>query len=103
MCWSVKQTKITVLLLLFCSVLCTHAQVCNRCVEMPDSGFISYRLEGEPAHRLFLQEDTLRVKVKGMGRKSGKNWEKNSIFGNEKKSIFENGCCGSSPMNFCLQ
>lgn len=67
MCWSVKQTKITVLLLLFCSVLCTHAQVCNRCVEMPDSGFISYRLEGEPAHRLFLQEDTLRVKVKGMG------------------------------------
>lgn len=38
-----------------------------------------------------------------MGRKSGKNWEKNSIFGNEKKSIFENGCCGSSPMNFCLQ
>lgn len=67
MCWSVKQTKITVLLLLFCSVLCTHAQVCNRCVEMPDSGFISYRLEGEPTHRLFLQEDTLRVKVKGMG------------------------------------
>ena len=28
---------------------------------------------------------------------------KNSIFGNEKKIYFENGCCGSSPMNFCLQ
>ncbi|WP_288882079.1 hypothetical protein, partial [uncultured Bacteroides sp.] len=38
-----------------------------------------------------------------MGRKSGKNWEKSSIFGNEKNSIFENGCCASSPMNFCLQ
>jgi len=26
-----------------------------------------------------------------MGRKSGKNWEKNSIFGNEKKSILKMG------------
>ena len=65
MCWSVKQTKITVLLLLFCSVLCTHAQVSS--LSKSDSGFISYRLEGEPAHRLFLHKDTLRVEVKGIG------------------------------------
>ena len=67
MCWSVKQTKITVLLLLFCSVLCTHAQVSSLSKGMSDSGFISYRLEGEPAHRLFLHKDTLSVEVKGMG------------------------------------
>lgn len=54
-------------LLLFCSVLCAHAQVSNRSDEMPDSSFISYRLEGEPAHRLFLHKDTLRVEVKGIG------------------------------------
>lgn len=65
MYWSVKQTKITVLLLLFCSVLCTHAQVSS--LSKSDSGFISYRLEGEPAHRLFLHKDTLRVEVKGIG------------------------------------
>ena len=65
MCWSVKQTKITVLLLLFCSVLCTHAQVSSLSKGISDSGFISYRLEGEPAHRLFLHKDTLRVEVKG--------------------------------------
>ena len=67
MCWSVKQTKITVLLLLFCSVLCTHAQVSSLSKGISDSGFISYRLEGEPAHRLFLHKDTLRVEVKGIG------------------------------------
>lgn len=68
MCLSVKQPNMTVLLLLlFYSVLCAHAQVSSRCVGIPDNGFISYRLEGEPAHRLFLQEDTLRAEVKGMG------------------------------------
>ena len=68
MCRSVKQPNMTVLLLLlFCSVFCAHAQVSSRCVGIPDNGFISYRLEGEPAHRLFLQEDTLRAEVKGMG------------------------------------
>lgn len=54
-------------LLLFCSVLCAHAQVSSRSDEMSDSSFISYRLEGEPAHRLFLHKDTLRVEVKGIG------------------------------------
>lgn len=52
-------------LLLFCSVLCAHAQVSSRSDEISDSSFISYRLEGEPAHRLFLHKDTLRVEVKG--------------------------------------
>ena len=51
----------------------------------------------------FLVDTSVVFCITKMGRKSGKNWEKNSIFGNEKKSIFENGCCGSSPMNFCLQ
>lgn len=55
------------LLLLFCSVLCAHAQVSSRSEGMSGSGFISYRLEGEPAHRLFLHKDTLRVEVAGMG------------------------------------
>lgn len=55
------------LLLLFCSVLCAHAQERIRYEGMPDGGFISYRLEDEPAHRLFLHEDTLRVEVEGMG------------------------------------
>lgn len=54
-------------LLLFCSVLCAHAQVSSRSDEISDSSFISYRLEGEPAHRLFLHKDTLRVEVKGIG------------------------------------
>lgn len=68
MCRSVKQPNMTVLLLLlFCSVFCAYAQVNSRCVGTPDNGFISYRLEGEPEHRLFLQEDTLRAEVKGMG------------------------------------
>lgn len=55
------------LLLLFCSVLCAHAQVSSRSDEMSESSFISYRLEGEPAHRLFLHKDTMRVEVKGIG------------------------------------
>ena len=59
------------LLLLFCSVLCTHAQVSSRSDEMSESSFISYRLEGEPAHRLFLHKDTLRVEVKGIGHRHG--------------------------------
>lgn len=68
MCRSVKQPNMTVLLLLlFYSVFCAYAQVNSRCVGTPDNGFISYRLEGEPEHRLFLQEDTLRAEVKGMG------------------------------------
>lgn len=50
-----------------CSVLCTHAQVSSLSKGISDSGFISYRLEGEPAHRLFLHKDTLRVEVKGIG------------------------------------
>ena len=66
--WSGKQLNMAVLfLLLFCSVLCAYAQVNSRCVETPDNVFISYRQEGEPAHSLILQEDTLRAEVRGMG------------------------------------
>ena len=51
-----------------CFAVCfaLHAQV-SRSDEISDSSFISYRLEGEPAHRLFLHKDTLRVEVKGIG------------------------------------
>lgn len=62
-----KPNMRVLLLLLFCSVLCAYAQVSSRSDEMSDSSFISYRLEGESAHRLFLHKDTLQVEVKGIG------------------------------------
>lgn len=57
-------------LLLFCPVPCGYAQGNSRSEEVPDTSrtyFISYRLEGEQGHRLFLQKDTLGIEVNGMG------------------------------------